>query len=205
MDFGHGVTKLSVVIDGDTMKQLTIPVGGQDVDTDLEERLRLTYPGLQLTNHVRLIKERHCYASLEPRKQLEASSKSLNSSYELPDGTQVVVNQERALCLEKIFKFQYCRGSLAGLIKELIAMFPDNSSELSQNIVIVGGTTQCTNFNYRLLSELYKNKAASVVRIFCPPERSYTCWVGASIIYCDDDYDDKGMSFNEYNSPAAEV
>lgn len=120
----------------------------------------------------------------------------------MPNKSEIVVGHERANCIEPIFR--PIKGmddmTIAMLTKQLIESFPECATVLAQNIVICGGPTECANFNYRLLSELYKCKAAKIVRIFCPPERTYTSWVGASIIYFDDDYVDKGMSLNEYNS-----
>ena len=118
-----------------------------------------------------------------------------------PNETQVILDRERASCIEPIFcpVKEKEDETLASLTKQLINAFPDKSADLAQNIVICGGPTDCTNFNYRLLSELYKCKAAKIIRIFCPPERPFTCWVGASVIYFDDEYVDQGMSFNEYN------
>ena len=207
VNFGHGVTRISAVIDNLTTKEIQVPLGGQDSTAHLASSLQIRYPDQQnLDVHTREIKERHSFASLNPDYETAAagsSAVSFQRIYTMPNETQIVLDCERASCIEPIFSTVKGdndeRETIANLIKQLIKSSPERSVDLAQNIVICGGPTECTNFNYRLLSELYKCKAEKIVRIFCPPERRFTCWVGASVIYFDDDYVDKGMSFNEYN------
>ena len=205
MNFGHGVTRISAVINSLTTKEVEVPLGGQDSTAHLASSLQSRHPGQEdLTVHIREIKERHSFASLNPDLETEATGSTatfLRRVYTMPNETQVILDRERASCIEPIFcpVKEKEDETLASLTKQLINAFPDKSADLAQNIVICGGPTDCTNFNYRLLSELYKCKAAKIIRIFCPPERPFTCWVGASVIYFDDEYVDQGMSFNEYN------
>ena len=205
VNFGHGVTRISVVIDNVAKKEVELPLGGQDSTSHLATSLQTRHPDQgDLTIHSREIKERHSFASLNPALETEAvgsTAKSLQRTYTMPNETEIVLDRERASCIEPIFSSIKGSGddTVASITKQFINDFPERSADLAQNIVICGGPTNCTNFNYRLLSELYKCKASKIVRIFCPPERTFTCWVGASVIYFDDDYVDQGMSLSEYN------
>jgi centractin len=49
--------------------------------------------------------------------------------------------------------------------------------------VLSGGTTLIKGFGDRLLSEVKKQANKDVkIKIFAPPERKYSTWIGASIL-----------------------
>ncbi len=54
---------------------------------------------------------------------------------------------------------------------------------LYSNIVLSGGTTMTRGFGDRLLEELKKAAVKDVkVKIYAPPERKYSTWIGGSIL-----------------------
>lgn len=185
------------------MKDITVHKGGQDSTECLLDSLQSKYPNTDLSLHAREIKEIHSFAALNPQQETVAETANLllRRTYELPSKLSIDIIHERALCIEPIFgSIKSGKCTLAKFIKQLIQYFPEFSNQLAANIILCGSPTECKNFNYRLLSELYKCKAAKVVRVYCPPQRPYLSWVGASAIYFDDDYVDVGVSLGEYKS-----
>jgi hypothetical protein len=59
----------------------------------------------------------------------------------------------------------------------------DLRKNLFSNIVLSGGSTLCTGFGDRLLNEVKKLAIKDVkIRIYAPPERKYSTWIGGSIL-----------------------
>lgn len=59
----------------------------------------------------------------------------------------------------------------------------DLRKNLFSNIVLSGGSTLCTGFGDRLLNEVKRLAIKDVkIRIYAPPERKYSTWIGGSIL-----------------------
>lgn len=59
----------------------------------------------------------------------------------------------------------------------------DLRKSLYANIVLSGGTTLTKGFGDRLLHEIRKIAVKDMrIKIFAPPERKYTTWIGGSIL-----------------------
>jgi len=59
----------------------------------------------------------------------------------------------------------------------------DLRKELYANIVLSGGTTLCKGFGDRLLHEVQRLAVKDMrIKIFAPPERKYSTWIGGSIL-----------------------
>ena len=59
----------------------------------------------------------------------------------------------------------------------------DLRKSLYSNIVLSGGSTLTKGFGDRLLSELQKLAVKDMrIKIFAPPERKYSTWIGGSIL-----------------------
>lgn len=59
----------------------------------------------------------------------------------------------------------------------------DLRKSLYGNIVLSGGSTLTKGFGDRLLSELQKLAVKDMrIKIFAPPERKYSTWIGGSIL-----------------------
>ncbi|KAI3403316.1 ARP1 [Candida oxycetoniae] len=136
-----------------------------------------------------------------------ASNSDLFSTYKLPDGHEVHLGVERFRAPEILFNPQLIGDENPG-VHELTATAIaktdlDLRPVLYQNILLSGGNTLLKNFGDRLLKELKEqqdqNKDASTsiwnksitddtystkmkVKIFAPPERKYSTWIGGSIL-----------------------
>ena len=59
----------------------------------------------------------------------------------------------------------------------------DLRKALFSNIVLSGGSTLCKGFGDRLLHEVQRLAVKDMrIKIFAPPERKYSTWIGGSIL-----------------------
>lgn len=158
---------------------------------------------------VRLIKEKACFISKDPARDEKlyagsaysqhlsaagAQSNDLFTSYRLPDGRSIQVGVERFRSPEILFNPQLIGCESPG-IHELTALAIaktdlDLRPSLFQNIILSGGNTLIRNFGDRLLAELkqqngsiiWKDSGKVKVKIYAPPERKYSTWIGGSIL-----------------------
>lgn len=129
----------------------------------------------------------------------------LFSSYKLPDGHTLQLGVEQFRAPEILFNPTLV-GSESPGVHELLALAIaktdlDLRPSLYQNIILSGGTTLLKNFGDRLMAELknhqYTQSNSSIwqanrslgnkdtkmkIKIYAPPERKYTTWVGGSIL-----------------------
>lgn len=129
----------------------------------------------------------------------------LFTSYKLPDGHSLQLGVERFRSPEILFNPQLIGNESPG-IHELTSLAINKTDldlrpTLFQNIILSGGNTLIKNFGDRLLTELksqQQNQSASSiwsnlnnvgggttkmkVKIYAPPERKYSTWIGGSIL-----------------------
>jgi centractin len=84
-------------------------------------------------------------------------------------------------------------AGVQGLISDSIQRSDvDLRANLYSNVVLSGGTTLTRGFGDRLLQELRK------IRIFAPPERKYSTWIGGSILASLSTFKSMWVSAEEY-------
>lgn len=126
----------------------------------------------------------------------------LFSSYKLPDGLTLTLGVEQFRAPEILFNPQLVGDESPG-IHELTALAISKTDldlrpTLYQNILLSGGTTLLRGFGDRLISELksanYSTSGPSwgahltsrdprmKIKIYAPPERKYSTWIGGSIL-----------------------
>eukprot|EP01084_Bolivina_argentea_P144105 252917_1 len=133
------------------------------------------------------------------------SEHELNQNYELPDGQIITVSDEQFKCTEMVFdtklfeennnidmrwrsgclnEYKIDNKGIDKLINEsILECGVDNNiqKELSQNIVLCGGSTMFDGIQKRLKNEL-KLLTKNEIKIIAPPERKYSVWIGGSIL-----------------------
>lgn len=132
------------------------------------------------------------------------AASSLFSSYKLPDGHTIQLGVERFRAPEILFNPQLIGEESPG-IHELVSLAISKTDldlrpVLYQNIILSGGNTLLKNFGDRLLSELKEQQTQQLsssiwansrnvnsngkmkVKIYAPPERKYSTWIGGSIL-----------------------
>jgi centractin len=187
MDSGDGVTHVVPVYNGfslpGSIKRMDI--AGRDITEQLQLLLQKNGILLQTSAEkeiVREIKEKYCYiSSYSMNEQVE------EQSYRLPDGQVIRVGNERHRATEILFRPELI-GSESVAIHSLIydsiqKVDIDLRPSLYQSIVLSGGTTMIRGFGDRLITELKElTTKGTKIKIYAPPERKYSVWIGGSIL-----------------------
>ncbi|KAI8915981.1 actin-like protein [Gorgonomyces haynaldii] len=190
LDIGDGVSHCVPVYEGFAIPNAIqrMDLAGRDVTSHLQ--LLLKKQGINLTTSaekdlVRIIKEKASYVSLNPSK--EEKEFQNKDQYTLPDGQTIKLGSERFNAPEILFQPHRVGLEYPGvsyLVTDAINRVDlDLRASLYSNIVLSGGTTLLKGFGDRLLQEVKKQAMRDVkIKIFAPPERTYSTWIGGSIL-----------------------
>jgi len=182
-----------------------IDIAGRDVTEYLQLLLRKGGYNFHTTAEkevVRLIKEKTCYVALNPSKEeKEANNKS--DDFQLPDGNVIKLGAERFRAPEILFQPELIGLEYPGIHQVVVDSINradlDLRKNLFANIVLSGGSTLCSGFGDRLLSEVKKLAVKDIkIKIFAPPERKYSTWIGGSILAALSTFKKMWVSAEEY-------
>ncbi|CAE6430312.1 unnamed protein product [Rhizoctonia solani] len=171
-----------------------VDVAGRDVTDHLQLLLRKAGHNLHTTAErevVRTIKEKCCYVALNPQKE-EKEIGGRWEEFKLPDGNAVQLGPERFKAPEILFNPELIGEEYAGVHQVVVDShnsppswntFPQfHSFNTCRNL----GMKLCaTNLGFgdRLLNEVKKLALKDVkIKIYAPPERKYSTWIGGSIL-----------------------
>ncbi|XP_034869653.1 actin-like [Mirounga leonina] len=110
IESGEGMTSFVPIIDGCPLHQSTIQMdmAGQDLTSYLLQLLTDSGHSLVSTGdweYIRHVKEKCCYVALDfDKEKLKADSPSYAQKYQLPDGQEITLGQEKFLCPEGLFQ-----------------------------------------------------------------------------------------------------
>lgn len=196
LDSGDGVTHAVPVYEGFALPQAIrrSDLAGRDVTEYLQMLLRKT--GVNLLSSaekeiVRLIKEKVCYVSLDPKRDEREWRSGIghnkSEQFRLPDGQIVQLGPERFRAPELLFNPELTgleNPRINQLVTDAINLVDrDLRAPLYSNILISGGSTMFKGFGDRLLNEIRKVAVKDTkIKIFAPPERKYCTWIGGSIL-----------------------
>ncbi|RSH82783.1 Actin-2 [Apiotrichum porosum] len=191
LDSGDGVTHAVPVFEGFSMPHAIqrIDLAGRDVTDHLQLLLRKGGHYLHTSAEkevVRTIKEKTCYLALNPTKE-EKDHGGAWEEFKLPDGKVIQLGTERFLAPEILFNPELVGLEYPGVHQVIVDSISrtdlDLRKALFSNIVLSGGSTLCTGFGDRLLSEIKKLTVKDLkLKIYAPPERKYSTWIGGSIL-----------------------
>ena len=136
------------------------------------------------TEIVRIIKEKTCYIALNCNKE-EKEKRDKCDDFVLPDGQVLKLGCERFLAPEVLFNPEILGLEYMGVHQNIIDSIQkadvDLRRSLYSNIVLSGGSTLFKGFGDRLLNEIKMQACKDVkIKIFAPPERKYSTWMGGS-------------------------
>ncbi|KAN0063257.1 Centractin [Thecaphora frezii] len=207
LDSGDGVTHAVPVYEGFSMPNAIqrIDVAGRDVTEALQTQLRKSGYLLQTSGEkeiVRMIKEKCCYVAAHPARE-EKDLKEYDE-FRLPDGNAVKLGPERFRAPEILFNPELrgleCPGVHQIIMDAINRVDLDLRRDLYANVVLSGGTTLTKGFGDRLLVEVKKLSVGQMkVKIFAPPERKYSTWIGGSILASLSTFKKMWVSAEEYN------
>ncbi|KAF5117504.1 hypothetical protein DV495_003277 [Geotrichum candidum] len=115
------------------------------------------------------------------------ASSAAGDIFRLPDGRELRLGAERFRSAEILFS-PHIIGSEFNGVHQIIAdsisrTDLDLRSDLYENIVLSGGSTLAKGFGDRLLAELRVLAPRNTkIKIYAPPERKYSTWIGGSIL-----------------------
>ncbi|KAL8954277.1 MAG: hypothetical protein Q9183_007223 [Haloplaca sp. 2 TL-2023] len=149
---------------------------------------------------VRTIKEKTCYVAPDPKKEerewIQSGGRPDGKIVEhvLPDGNKIKrakkglqIGAERWKAPEILFDPELIGLEYAGIHQIVVDAINRTDMDLRKslfgNIVLSGGSTLCKGFGDRLLHEVQRLAVKDMrIKIFAPPERKYSTWIGGSIL-----------------------
>ncbi|KAI9202481.1 actin-related protein [Polychytrium aggregatum] len=207
LDSGDGVTHAVPVYEGFALPHAVrrVDIAGRDVTDHLQLLLRKSGHHFHTSAErevVRLIKEKSCYVALNPAKE-EKEANNKQDEFVLPDGNSIKLGAERFRAPEILFNPEIVGLEYAG-IHQVVAdsinkADMDLRKALFSNIVLSGGSTLTNGFGDRLLNEIKKLALKDVkIKIYAPPERKYSTWIGGSILASLGTFKKMWVSSEEY-------
>ncbi|KAI9591057.1 actin-related protein [Syncephalis fuscata] len=206
LDSGDGVTHAVPVYEGFSMKSAIrrIDVAGRDVTDYLQVLLRKGGYQFHTTAEreiVRTIKEQACYIPLIFAREEKDIAKYVD--FKLPDGNIVKLGPERFRAPEILFNPELIGLEYPGIHQIVVDSINRTDLDLRRslygNIILSGGSTLCTGFGDRLLHDVKRLAAKDIkIKIYAPPERKYSTWIGGSILASLNTFKKMWVSAEEY-------
>ncbi|KUI59585.1 Actin-like protein [Cytospora mali] len=197
LDAGDGVSHAVPVYEGFAITNSIqrIDVAGRDITEYLQTLLRKSGYVFHTSAEkevVRHIKEAVTYVAHDPRKeekdwaQIKLDQNKV-VEYTLPDGNKLKIGAERFRAPEILFDPEIIGLEYPGVHQIVVDAISrtdlDLRKALYSNIVLSGGSTLTKGFGDRLLTEVQRLAVKDMrIKIFAPPERKYSTWIGGSIL-----------------------
>ncbi|CAD5126846.1 DgyrCDS14876 [Dimorphilus gyrociliatus] len=211
---GDSLTHAVPVYDGHIVPNATIhlDIAGKDL-TDYLIKI-LGDKGYNLTSSddrviATDIKEKLNYVALNFEEEILCDS-SIEKRYELPDGQEMTIGNERFRCPEVLF-----HPSILGLesdgihrtIYNSITKCDDNIRDtLFNNIILSGGCTMCEGIGQRVHKELAlilpPRKRCNVI---ASAKRKYSPWIGGSSLASLSTFREMSISRKEYDESGSSI
>lgn len=197
LDAGDGVSHAVPVYEGFAMPSSIrrIDVAGRDVTEYMQTLLRKSgyiFHTSAEKEVVRMIKEKVSYVAADPkREEKEWAAGKLSDGklveYTLPDGQKIKIGAERFRAPEILFDPEIIGLEYPGIHQIVVDAINRTDLDLRKslfgNIVLSGGSTLTKGFGDRLLHEVQRLAVKDMrIKIFAPPERKYSTWIGGSIL-----------------------
>ena len=198
LDCGDGVSHAVPVYEGFAVPSSIrrIDIAGRDVTEHLQLLLRKAGHVFHTSAEkeiVRIMKEKVSYVSIDPKKEekdfhsgvWKAEKKEIE--YQLPDGHKIKLGAERFRAPEILFEPELIGLEYPGIHQIVVDAINRTDMDLRKNlfgnIVLSGGSTLSKGFGDRLLHEVQRMAVKDMrIKIFAPPERKYSTWIGGSIL-----------------------
>lgn len=155
---------------------------------------------------VRVIKEKACFVSLDYKQDVKISDQ-YKKQYSLPDGSTIELSQQRFDVPEVLFDPSLMNLELPSLHEVIMDSIHscdvDIRQELLNNIFLSGGSSMFPNMKARIMQELElelarRKRHGQKIRIIAPRERTFSVWVGGSILALIPEFADNWITRAKY-------
>ncbi|XP_003217601.1 actin-3-like [Anolis carolinensis] len=149
------------------------------------------------------IKEKCCYIPEEYESELDTDEKKYLMDYTLPDRQVISIGSERFRCPEVLFNPTMLGFPEVGLhiqaINSIRKCKLERQADMISNVLLAGGTTMLRGFSDRIKRELQKIEPTSQVGILASPNRTFSAWLGGSIVASLNAFQNVWISRQTYN------
>ena len=213
-DSGDGVTHFVPIFDGYSLPHAVIrlDLAGRDLTEFMMKLLTETGTRFSTTAEKEIckaIKEKACYVALDFEEELKSVEPF---DYELPDGTHVVVKDQRIRCPEALFKPAMVGKEGSGIGQTCYDSIQrcdiDVRKDLYNCVVLSGGTSMYNGLPERLTKEIKALAPESMkeeVKVIASPERKFAVWIGGSILSSISTFESMWITKNEYEESGATI
>ena len=219
LESGEGVSQSCIVYEGYSLPNTyeRFDFGGGDVTEYLKLFLKKKGYKLFNSNEYRLIsdmKEKFCFF-LPDKKNLdiEKVKKALNIkkiNYYLPDGTSVLLGDERILASEILFKPELMGKEYLGLSDIVLSSI--NKAELQlrpkafENIILSGGNISMRGLVDKMKEDIIKKSNKIVkINVNMVKEPQLSCWTGGNIISTLDIFKKMAVTKKEWKESGGKI
>ena len=213
IDSGEDITQFVPIFDGYSLPQavLRFDLAGRGL-TEYMIKLLLEI-GYKVSTYekdnAKAIKEKACYVALDFEEELRSVE---SFDYELPDGSYVVVKDQRIRCPEALFRPAMVGKEGNGIGQTCYDSIQkcdiDLRKDLYNCVVLSGGTSMLNGLPERLTKELKALAHGSMkeeVKVIASPERKYAVWIGGSILSSISDFEARWITKTEYEESGATI
>ncbi|KAM4818270.1 actin-related protein T1-like [Thomomys bottae] len=205
VESGDGVTCTVPIYEGHPLPHAVtkLSVAGKDITTRLIQLLflkRYVFSSIFNKAFIDEMKEKMCFVAMESE---DNSQQEVRRYYKLPDGH--VIQLDRHLCRlpEAVFTPELLGIHEPGITKMVCSSIEkcdlDIQNNLFSDIVLSGGNTLFPGLGERLMKELKSmTSPRKTIRITASPDRSFSTWIGASVITCMSTFKQRWVTAAEF-------
>ncbi|MFX1256846.1 MAG: actin, cytoplasmic 2, partial [Promethearchaeota archaeon] len=211
IEIGDSSTRIVPIYEGYKLNHAIkiLEIGGKILTRHMEKILTSTGFAVDSSIRrelVRVIKEKACFVSLDYKEDL-LRSEQYEKQYSLPDGATITLSKERFILPEALFNPSMINLEDSPLPKAIMEVVEscdvDIRPDLWNNIFLSGGSSMFPNLKSRIYQELElelakKKKKNQGIRIIAPRERTFSVWVGGSILATIPEFSDNWITRAKY-------
>ena len=207
VDSGEGVTQFVPIFEGCSLTHAVnrLNLAGRDLTEFMMKLLKETGQIFTTTEEkeiVKVIKEKVCYVALDFEEELKSVEPF---DYELPDGTHVIVKNQRIRCPEALFKPSMVDKKGNGIGQTCYDSIQkcdiDVRKDLYNCVILSGGTSMYNGLPERLTKEIKALAPESMkeeVKVIASPERKFAVWIGGGILSSISTFETMWITKTEY-------